>query len=389
MAYTPANPNAYDTNLIPVEIRAEYFKETLLLSPLSMFMGNNSQAIIQVRNLNDGSGLTSDFTFSRNIDYKNPIIGYDQISGKGALMEFYTDRVTVDQQAIPDRLYGVELTKLSTPVKVFDRMKPLLQEAHNQNLVYSLLASATIGSYAPTGVPGAYVAPTATGPRTNRYVYGFNRVSDNNISAGIDAMIAPGPGTNAAPGDGLSVRHIRKLRNMAIYGGGSFEQEKRISPYRLKTVEGFASPYYAYFMDTPSYESLEQDTDWAVYNGRGFKEMANQPTALSGSFFKGQIDNILVYEVPELGNFQVTSANGTKASWNLFCGAEAFGLVWAKEPWFTQEWSNHHTVVEQAVIEVRGQKALKFPSFNPTLNAGNSRSVLVENGIIHSFVRLD
>lgn len=391
MAYTPNLPNAFDTNLIPIDVRAEYFKETLLISPLSMFMGNTQRSIIQVRNLNDGSGLTTDFAFSKNIDYKNPIRGYDQISGKGALMEFYTDRVTVDQQAIPDRLYGVELTKLSTPIDVYNRMKPLLQDAHNQNIVFSLLKAATTDSYPATGVMPNLLAPV-TGPRTNRYVYGFNRVSDNSIEGGVNAMVTSGPGTNAAPGDGLSVRHIRKLRNIAMYGGANYEQEKRITPYQLETREGFASPYYVYFMDTPSYESLEQDADWAIYNGRGFKEMANQPTALSGSFFKGQIDNILVYEVPELGNFQVTSQGGNNvtASWNLFCGAEAFGLVWAKEPWFTQEWSNHNTVVEQAVIEIRGQKALKFPSFNPALNApGQPKNVVVENGIIHSFVRIN
>lgn len=379
VAYAPQLPNAYDENLIPLDVRQEYFKETLLLSPLTLFMGSTPLSIVQVRNLNDGSGVSTDFAFSKNINYKNPIKGYAQLTGKGQLMEFYTDRVVVEQQALLDTLYGVELTKLSTPIAVFERMKPLLQEAHNQELVYSILKSATFDSY-PLAAAGT--APT-TGPQVNRYVYGNGRVQAS-VDAGVDAMVTAGPGTAAAPGDGLSVRHIRKLRNMAIYGGAVFEQEKRITPYKMELAEGFASPYYVYFMDTASYESLQSDPEWAIYNGRGFKEMANQPTALSGAFFKGQIDNVLVYEVPELGGFQVTSStNARVASWNLFCGAEAFGLVWAREPWFTQEWTNHRTVVEQAIIEIRGQKALKFPSFNPALN-----KIPVENGIIHSFVKL-
>ena len=368
MTYAPNSPNAYDTGLIPVEVRNEYFTETLLESPLSMFMGNSPHSVIQVLNKKNGTGPTTDFTFSRNIDYKSPITGYDQISGKGALMQFYTDRIEVGFQAIPDRLYGLELTQLTTPIDVYNRMKPLLQTAHQQNLVWSLLKSATTDSY--------NTANGGNGPVANRCLFGGTEAGYNaSIFAGVGALA----GATAANG-GTSVAGIRLLRDKAIYGGTTFESEKRITPYMLKTHEGFASPYYVYFMDTPSYNSLQADTNWAIYNGRGFKEMANQPSALSGSFFKGQIDNILIYEVPELGNFQVVSG-GVTASWNLFCGAQAFGLVWHKQPWFTQEWSNHNTVVEQAVCEIRGQKAIKFPSFANT-------AVSVENGLMHHFVRI-
>lgn len=368
MAYTPNVPNAYDTGLIPVSVRADYFRETLLLSPLSLFMGDSETSVIQVKNVPNGNGTSTDFNFGRNIDYKNPIKGYDQISGKGTTLKFYTDRVNVDLQAIPDKLYGVELTRLTTPIDVFFRMKEALQDAHKQNLVWSLLQSATYDSY--------NVLQGGTGPTTNRRIYGLNRAGAT-IYEGVDAMA----GTTDWDGDGLSVDAIRKLRNLAIYGGTTFESEKRITPYKLETEQGFSSPYYVYFMDTPSYTSLEGDPKWSLYNSRGFKEMANQPSALSGAFFKGQIDNVLIYEVPELGNCQVT-ANGKTASWNLFCGAQAFGLVWHKEPWFTQEWSNHNTVVEQAVLEIRGQKTLKFPSFNSAI------TIPVENGLIHHFVKI-
>jgi len=370
MGYVPANtPNAYDVNLIPVDVRAQYFTEQLLESPLSLFMGDSPDSVIQVLNIKNGSGTSTDFAFSKNIDYKNPVIGYGQITGSGQTMKFFTDRITVQQQALADRLYGLELTSLTTPIDVYNRMKPLLQTAHQQNITYSLFKSATIDMY--------NIAAGGNGPVQNRALYGGLEASYNaSINAGVAALPAP----TAAGQGGITVAGIRLMRDKAIYGGTSFESEKRITPYMLKTEEGFASPYYVYFMDTPSYTSLQLDPAWSLYSSRGFKEMANQPTALSGSFFKGQIDNILIYEVPELGNFQIT-AGGQTASWNLFCGAQAFGLVWHKEPWFTQEWSNHRTVVEQAVIEIRGQKSIMFPSFsNP--------ATLVENGIIHNFVRI-
>lgn len=369
MAYVANSPNAYDTNLIPVDVRNQFFKESLLLSPISLFMGTSPYSVIQVVEIPNGTGTSTDFAFSRNIDYKNPVIGYGQITGSGQTMQFYTDRINVQQQSLADRLYGIELTRLTTPIDVYGRMKQLLLDAHQQNIVYSLFKSATIDMYDITN--------GGNGPAANRALYGGLEASYNaSIYTGVGGLPAP---TAAAKG-GITVAGIRLMRDKAIYGGTKFESEKRITPYKLETENGFASPYYVYFMDTPSYVSLQLDPDWAQYSSRGFKEMANQPTALSGSFFKGQIDNVLVYEVPELGNFQVTSG-AVVASWNLFCGAQAFGLVWHKRPWFTQEWSNHNTIVEQAVIEIRGQKSIMFPSFSNTAN-------LVENGIIHNFVRL-
>ena len=136
-------------------------------------------------------------------------------------------------------------------------------------------------------------------------------------------------------------------------------------------------------MDTQSFTSLEADTSWNAQYQRGVIEMANQPSLFNGAYFKGQIGNILIYEMPELGDFRVTSANGNVAAWNLFCGAQAFGVVWHRDPWFGEEWSNMRTTVEMAVMEMRGQKAIKFPSFKP-----NNESVLLENGIIHNLVQI-
>jgi hypothetical protein len=182
---------------------------------------------------------------------------------------------------------------------------------------------------------------------------------------------------------GLSVQGIKNLRDMAINGGQSFEIDKRISPYMLKTREGFPSPFYVYFMSTASYRSLEADPDWKGFYNRGIIETPNQPSSLSGSFFKGQIDNVLIYEVPELGNFKLGTAQGFARdnAWNLFCGAQAFGMIWHKAPWFVQELTNMETVIEMAMLEFRGEKAIKFPSFQ-------NEAVPIENGIIHHIVRL-
>ena len=90
----------------------------------------------------------------------------------------------------------------------------------------------------------------------------------------------------------------------------------------------------------------------------------------------------MIYEMPELGDFRVTN-NGKTAAWNLFCGAQAIGAVWRKDPWFGEEWTNMRTVVAMTVMEMRGIKALKFPSYRP-----NNEAVVIENGIIHNLVQI-
>ena len=373
MPYTPQVPNAYDTSLIPVEVRAQYFKEVLLESPLSMFMGSTPESVIQVVRKPNGTGTTTTFSFSREIDYKNEIFDYDQISGKGQDLKFYEDTITVRQRSRSDKLQGIQLTQLTTPIDIYNELRPKLLTAHKRNITFTLLKSATFDSYGPL---------FTAGPVTDRVQYGTDATPGANFDANM-VTAANALAGNAYNNGGVSVQGIKNLRDKAIQGGNSFEIDKRISPYMMKTREGFPYPMYVYFLSTESYKSLEGDPQWSNFYNRGIIEMPNQPSNLVGSFFRGQIDGVLIYEVPELGNFNLGLAQGFARAnaWNMFCGAQAFGLVWHKEPWFEQEFTNMKTVVQMAMLEFRGQKAIKFPSFQ-------NEAVSIENGIIHHITRL-
>ena len=370
MPYVPNLPNAYDKSLIPVSIRNSFFEETLLTNTFSGFMGTSSNDMIQVRDESGSLGPTSTFTLSREIDYKKFVTDYDQISGKGQQLKFYEDHVTVNLQAASDVLKGIQLTRTMTPIDIYNQLKPKLMTSHKRNLVYSLLNAATFGSYDPAG---------NVLPILNRCAVAGPNGSLMPLQATLNQTVAAQNTDATAAGNGLSVAHIEAIRDLAIRGGSSFEQEKRITPVELSTRDGFPAPTYVYLMDTPSYKSLRADPAWNQYFYRGMIENSYQPSRLSGSFVRGKINDVLIYEVPELGNFQITSGAVT-SSWNLFCGAQAFGLVWREKPWFNEERTNHGTVSEMALLEIRGQKSLKFPSYQNEAN-------LAENGIIHSIVR--
>lgn len=369
MAYDPFLPTGVDKLLIPKEVRGPYFEEVLTTTNLSQWMGKNPTSIIQIDKKEMGTGSTLSVPFSSEIDYENPIMGdFAQLSGKGETLKFYSDTVTVQSQALVDKMVGVRFMQLDTPIKAFEALRPRLLIAHRRNIVSSLLKSATTG---------AYPNFAASGPTVNRVIYGSKAYPGNGfIQTGIDSMVSGG----AYNQDGLSVDGIRKLRDYAIQGGATFEADKRIAPTDLQTHEGGWVATYLYFMDTTSYRALNADPKWAQFYYRGVVENPYQPSGISGAFFKGMIDNVMIYEVPELGKLQQKSTDlAITVSWNMLVGAQAWFLLWGKPPEFEVEWSNMKNNIEMALMEIRGQKSLMLPSkSNP--------AVLVENGIIHHFV---
>lgn len=371
MAYDPLLPTGVDKLLIPYEVRAKYFEEVLTTTNLSRWMGATPLSVIQTDRKEMGSGSTLAIPFSSEIDYENPIVGdFAQLSGKGETLKFYEDTVRVQSQSFVDKMQGVRFMKLDTPVDVFNALKPRLTIAHQRNIVSSLLKSATTL---------AYPNFAASGPTINRVIYGAKAYpNDGFIQTGINSM----NGGAAYNQDGLSVAGIRKLRDYAIQGGATFEADKRISPTSLKTHEGAWVATYIYFMDTTSYRSLNNDPAWSGYYTRGTIESSYQPSGLSGAFFKGMIDNVMIYEVPELGKLQQKSTDqAITVAWNMLVGAQAWFLLWGRPPEFEVEWSNFRNNIEMAVMEIRGQKSLMLPSkSNP--------AVSVENGIIHHFVSI-
>lgn len=366
MSYIASLPHGISTGLIPHDVESEFFTEAILSSPLRPFMGTSDLSVIKTMQKEVGHGLTETYSFSRSLDYKNVIYDYDQISGRGQQAKFYEDTITARQQSIPNVLPGLHLLRYKTPIKVFERQRPLLMDAQQRNLTWSILKAATTDSYP---------SYTANGPVTDRVVFqgaAYNAA----INTAVAAM-----GNATYDASGLSVDSIFKLRDLAIYGGTTFEKEKRINPFKIEKNMNFPSPYYVYFLDTPSFNSLRKDPQWDAQVTRGVIESSQyQPSALSGSFFKGMLNNVMIYELPELGNFQVTSG-GKTASWNLFCGAGAFSVLWCKPPWFPVEYTNMQTIMEMAIMEIRGQKSIKFASFQ-------DESKDIENGIIHHFVRI-
>lgn len=359
-------------NLIPKEVRAEFYEEYIGLTPISTFMGSSQSSIIQILEINKGSGLTKTIPFKREIDYKNPVIGFDQLAGAEQQLTVYDDTIDVKMRRFADVLNGIALQKQATPVNLYEMLRPTLLTATKRNLVKSIFDTAC----ADAASGGLYNPATET-PSIDRAIYAGVDEFPESINAGAAAMTA---GATAAE-NGLSVDHIRQLKTWATQGGAAFENENKLRPYELKTREGFPEEMYVYLMDPGSYASLVRDPDWSAYFSNGQVRTSDQPSGIYGGRFRGRIEDVMIYECPELGLYRNTSAEDITMAHNLFLGAQAFGLAWGQRPWFEMEMRDFNFNAAMAVCEIRGQKVWTFPSFQ-------NNGTRVEHGLIHSFVRI-
>ena len=369
MTYVPALPNAFDVKLIAEKIAAKYFPEYLGQTPLSVFMGTTPSQAIQVLEMVSGEGMSYRVALRRELDYENPVKGFNQLAGSEQPITFYEDTIHLELIRFADKVQGSVLVKQMTPQQVLEAGPPLLMNVSKRYLVKSILDAGTMGLYNP--------AQGGTGPLKDRSVYAGVAYKDK-IYAGVKTMTGP-----TYDKSGLSVAHLRKLKSLAITGGASFEGEAKLQPVTLSTKKGFPEECYIYLMDTDSYVSLSQDPEWKDFVYRGIIQGKDQPEGLSGARYRGMVDGIMVYECPELSRYRIRIADGQKqvSSWNLFLGAQAFALCWGKRPWFETESRDFNLNKAVAVCEIRGQKALQFPSFqNP--------QQLIERGIIHSFTQI-
>ena len=371
---------SFDPKLIDTKISKAYLKEYVGESPLSPFMGSSPNRVIQLFEMDSGEGLSFRIGFRKDLNYQNPIIGFDQAAGSEQPIQFFEDEIKVKLRRFVDILMGVPLVKLATPIAIFETLRPALLTTQRRNLVKSIFDAACAPSNTPND-PGLYnAADGGTGPLVDRVIYaaangGGAASYQASIFAGVGGMGAATPAAS-----GMSVMHIRNLKSYAVNGGIAYERESRIMPYESKAKKSFPEEHYVLFIDPNSYRSLAADPLWNQLMYRGVIQNADQPEALSGARYRGMIEGVLVYECPELARYRVVSG-GVTAAWNLFVGAQAFGICWAKHPWFEMESRDFNMNVAMAVSEMRGQKVFMFPSFQDP-------AALVERGMIHSFTRL-
>ena len=205
------------------------------------------------------------------------------------------------------------------------------------------------------------------------------------VDAGLTTLVGSDAATNT-----LTSAHLFKLAALAGQGSRTAvaNKEAPIRPYTLgASREGYPDKKYLFLTSNDAYYKLSQDPDWQAQERRGLIQNECQPAILFGSNYKGTIHGVMVVTFPEFSNY-VFEQGGNTVAYSAFLGASAMGLGMGQIPNFAQESYDYGLYYGLAHVEISDAKVLKFPSKTNLAQKGVN-PLRVENGMIHSFVRLD
>lgn len=393
---TPINGIA--GGLFPFKVNAEFFKEWIQITPFWNLMGVEMNRPIVRHQMKPGEGFQYRVPKMNALDHTKPVINFDQVSGSGQYQSVYYDSVNSQAYSFAVPIKGLELLSLGSPIMLPDSVRPQLIEACQQNFNMSLLNAAMFNYLMPTDSSAGYLPATQLSSYDRTVLAGKTptRATYNAYAGLTTAWNSFTDGVTYAQ-NGLSAKHLLNLKTMAIRGGNANGAvfvngriEDAVRPAYMKTKGGFPLNEYIYLCNTESYTQLLQDPMYyQATTTRGTVVSSDQPEAITGADYKGKYEGIHIYEVKDLSNYISLSQDGTKSvGWELFIGAGAFSVGWHKEPWIVMKDNVIDMAREYASHEIRGQKALVFPAKQATTVANIAKTAGVEQGIIHSFVRI-
>ena len=381
--------NGINQNLFPFDVSASLFKEWVQTTPLYNLMGNEPTRPIVRKSLNKREGLQYRMGKLQALDYKNPVVNFDQRRGNAQQQKVDYDAVNVDFKSFLVQIKGYDILDYGTPIDLPPYARSQLVEAFSRALNRDLFLAATTGAY-----------PNMTNSAANCNVANTVPSYDRIVMAGLTPTLAQYYANAAFPvlfnaatpaNHGLSATHLKNLKLTAERGGTAINREDAIQPAYVRNKAGWPMNKYIYLAHPESLTALFADPlfSQSTFNRGTVIDAENTPQTLNGADYIGEFFGISIYSCKDLYEFEFTSAtNNHRIAWNLFIGAGAWSLGWAEEPMLGME----NDLVERIQLyfghEFRGQKMLKFASQQNALNAATNLATSVEQGILHSFVSL-
>jgi hypothetical protein len=373
-----AEPVFFSSDLAMKKVLPQFYAEYVNENDFSPFMGGSDYPIHVRDALGKGQGDQVFFSLLDALDPDQVSINMQQAIGTGQKQVIHADEVRINQLRITAALEGVRLTEQRTPLDLFGALRPQVLTAVQQRLRNDFLESAHLSSSTAAGSAPS-VHRSLFGNTTKAKPYGqWNTKIDTALGACGDE-------------DGMTVRHILELRAMAMLGGspaaasagaiGKPPLEKKLRPSKILMKSGIKEEKFVLLLSTRAFMVLSQDEEWKSYGPtRGVIESSLQPSIISGSRYRGDINGVMIYEFPELerNTYPAKGKDARDVLESLFMGAQAFGLCMAGRSDFSSEYMDHGNIYELCHIEQRGQTMLTFES-------SKSPGTFIENGLIHSY----
>jgi N4-gp56 family major capsid protein len=325
------------------------FTEYLAELQMKHFMGEGPNAIIQVKEeltKEDGDAITIGM---RGRVVGGRISGNSKGVGNEGTMEFYNQRITIDNYRRLVKLENVRMSNKRTGFNVLEQAKMALMDEAAQDLNDDIIDALT---------------DVSSGRVRGRYLYG---AADSNWNATHATAEANVDSTN----DRLTTDAIEIMKRKAVIPVNALTKMRPMKVKSGKNVE----QWFTFMGHTYNFRDLRKfDAAWTNAH-LNLPPMGNEASPIySGSWFKGAWEGVLMYEYDQIPLDATAGASSIQVSHCILLGAQAAAVVWGQRSKFGEEDQDlKHTKIYET-HEIRGIQKLVF-----------NRSTPEDNGVVHGF----
>lgn len=334
-------------------INSEYLRSIFW----SRFMGTGENAAIQIK-----SDLTKKRGDAITINLRSRLQGGKQTGqakseGQEGTLQFYGQRITVDNDKITGRLDDVDLTQQRVGWDLLNTLRDAIVEEraqHTEDRITNAMSSTTTGLVQGNTLYGSlesnYNATHATGLATV-----------DNTDDQLTTLIGDICKDKARiPANGKTM----KTRPMRVNMG----------------MEGGVQEWYGFVSHTYSINDLvRNDARWRQPMLMIPPMVSKNNPLFTGSTFKGAYNGVLYYEWEgiELAN----NTNSVQTGHSLFFGAQACAYVWAQFGKLTSEQFDYENDFGLQHKEINGVSKITYD-----VNAIDPSVTNSDYGLVHAFV---
>lgn len=349
-----SDPVILDGNLASKNIQRQAAAEYIYGNPFADFISESQTAVIHhERSETKGAGQRIFFSLLEALDPDLMVRGDSQLVGNEQERVLRDDSVVIDYVRTATIIRNHKLLDIRTPIELIDKARPALVASHSESLRNDLIDAA-----------GVTVSPLQS------------RVRFGALESNYNATLATALATLDTTDDLMNVALIRGVKRKAQDSSGTYSGGVTSRKIRPATVEGDlnSTAYketYVIFLDFRSADDLKSDTVYQALRDDARQNLISM-SFINKSLFVGMIENVLVYEMPELDRigFPTAGASSANVTHNLFCGAQAWGLGTGMDMEFVDEDFDYKKDKSVAGNVIRGLKVLQYSDDTNDVNAG-------------------
>lgn len=407
------------------QIMDDFLIEQTALDPFRQYLGDNGSMIFnKTFKITQGSGTQLVFSLTHTPQL-NEVYDDESLEGRGTFEKPVNATLNVGEVRFASAARGFLLNEYQTELHVIRSLGQqqaqkleLFQKATNINQFaycfssgsrkdyhkiknYYLKENQQISDFESYHIPKIkectinQINAAGDGISSDRVLFGGEPLENvipagNSIvercvvgDAGIDSAnigkVDPGAGTGRC-----TLKHLRKLIDMANFGGRKINMEMAITPMKYVNFLNHVGNGFVYFISTDVRNSLFLDDEFKeLYKAQGSIREKIQPTYFNGTNYLGNIYGTDIVVCDELNYLSFNNAAGNaRIGYGVLAGKNAFVKASAGEVMTKNTEKDYGKFYEIGTTFFTGMKPLKFPS-------KRYKNVLtyphLEMGLIHSF----